>query len=33
MKEGDTIKRSNVYKLSHRTRPTPEAEARAIFGR
>ena len=33
MKEGDTIKRSNVYKLSRRTKPTPEAEARAVLGR
>ncbi len=33
MKEGDTIKRSNAYTLSRRTKPTPEAEARAIFGR
>lgn len=33
MKEGDSIKRSNVYKLSRRTKPTPEAEAKAIFGR
>lgn len=33
MKEGDTIKRSNVYTLSRRTKPTPEAEARAAFER
>lgn len=31
MKEGDTIKRSNVYRLYRRTQPTPEAEARAIL--
>lgn len=33
MKAGDTIKRRNVYTLSRRTQPTPEAEARAIFKR
>lgn len=33
LKAGDTIKRSNVYTLSRRTQPTPEAEARAIFKR
>lgn len=33
MKAGDAIKRVNVYTLSHRTRPTPEAEARAVFKR
>lgn len=31
MKVGDTIKRSNTYKLYRRSQPAPEAEARAIF--
>jgi hypothetical protein len=33
MKAGDKIERVNTYTLSRRTRPTPEAEARAVFGR
>lgn len=33
MKPGDTIKRRNVYTLSRRAHPTPEAEARAIYKR
>ena len=31
MKAGDKIERSNTYTLSRRTRPTPEAEALAVF--
>jgi len=31
MKTGDKIERSNTYTLSRRTRPTPEAEARAVY--
>lgn len=31
MKPGDKIERSNTYTLSRRTKPTPEAEARAIL--
>ena len=31
LKEGDTIKRSNTYKLYRRSQPTPEAEARVIL--
>lgn len=31
MKEGDTIKRSNVYRLYRRTQPTPDAEAKVIL--
>ncbi len=31
MKEGDSIKRSNVYRLYRRSHGTPEAEARAIL--
>jgi hypothetical protein len=33
MKAGDQIERVNTYTLSRRTRPTPEAEARAAFRR
>jgi hypothetical protein len=33
MKPGDKIERVNTYTLFRRTRPTPEAEARAIFKR
>jgi hypothetical protein len=33
MKTGDKIERVNTYTLSRRTRPTPEAEARAMFKR
>lgn len=33
MKGGDTIKRRNVYTLSRRAHPTPEAEARALYKR
>ena len=33
MKPGDKIERVNTYTLSRRTRPTPEAEARALFKR
>jgi hypothetical protein len=33
MKSGDKIERSNTYVLSRRSKPTPEAEARAIFRR
>ena len=33
MKAGDKIERVNTYTLSRRARPTPEAEARAVFRR
>lgn len=33
MKPGDKIERANIYTLSRRTKPTPEAEARALFKR
>jgi hypothetical protein len=33
MKAGDKIERRNTYILSRRSKPTPEAEARAIFRR
>jgi hypothetical protein len=32
MKPGDKIDQSNTYTLSRRSKPTPEAEARAVFG-
>ena len=33
MKKGDKIQRSNRYTLTRRTQPTPEAEARHLFGK
>ena len=33
MKPGDKIERVNTYTLSRRSKPTPEAEARALFNR
>ena len=33
MKPKDKIERSNTYTLSRRSKPTPEAEARAVFKR